>query len=82
MMVLNFALPVYVAETIDLPGWVVGAIFTLNTVLVGLGQGLVVRRMTGRVRARMMGLAQLVFVAGYAPVRRSPAGCRCGWPSW
>ncbi len=66
MMVLNFALPVYVAETIDLPGWVVGAIFTLNTVLVGLGQGLVVRRMTGQVRARMMGLAQVVFVVSYA----------------
>ena len=65
MMVLNFALPVYAAETIDLPGWVVGAIFTLNTALVGLGQGLVVRRMTGQVRARMMGLAQLVFVASY-----------------
>ena len=66
MMVLNFALPVYVAETIDLPGWVVGAIFTLNTAMVGLGQGLVVRRMTGHVRARMMGLAQLTFVAAYA----------------
>lgn len=66
MMVLNFALPVYVAETIDLPGWVVGAIFTLNTALVGLGQGLVVRRMTGRVRVRMMGLAQVVFVVSYA----------------
>lgn len=65
MMVLNFALPVYVAETIDLPGWVVGAIFTVNTALVGLGQGLVVRRMAGQVRARMMGLAQLVFVASY-----------------
>jgi MFS family permease len=65
MMVLNFALPVYVAETIDLSGWVVGAIFTLNTALVGLGQGLVVRRMTGQVRGRMMGLAQLVFAAGY-----------------
>jgi len=66
MMVLNFALPVYIADTIDLPGWVVGAIFTLNTAMVGLGQGLVVRRMTGQVRARMMGLAQLVFVASYA----------------
>ncbi|HSU02682.1 MAG TPA: MFS transporter, partial [Nocardioides sp.] len=66
MMVLNFALPVYVAETIDLPGWVVGAIFTVNTALVGLGQGLVVRRMAGHVRARMMGLAQVVFVASYA----------------
>jgi len=66
MMVLNFALPVYVAETIELPGWVVGAIFTLNTAMVGLCQGLVVRRMNGQVRARMMGLAQVAFVAGYA----------------
>ena len=65
MMVLNFALPVYVAETIDLPGWVVGAIFTLNTAMVGLGQGLVVRRMTGHVRSRMMGLAQVAFVVSY-----------------
>jgi len=65
MMVLNFALPVYVAEIIDLPGWVVGAIFTLNTVMIGLGQGLVVRRMTGRVRAAMMGWAQVFFVASY-----------------
>ncbi|GAA5137053.1 MFS transporter [Alloalcanivorax gelatiniphagus] len=66
MMVLNFALPVYAAETIDLPGWVVGAIFTVNTALVGLGQGLVVRRMTGQLRSRMMGLAQAIFVVSYA----------------
>jgi MFS family permease len=65
MMVLNFALPVYAAETLALPGWLVGAIFTLNTVLVGLGQGLVVRWMTGRVRARMMALAQVCYLAGY-----------------
>ena len=66
MMVLNFALPVYAAETLDLPGWLVGAIFTLNTLLVGLGAGLMVRWMTGRVRARMMALAQVFFVLGYA----------------
>lgn len=66
VMVLNHALPVYVAETLDLPGWTVGAIFTLNAVMVGLGQGLVVRWMAGRRRARMMALAQLVFVASYA----------------
>ncbi len=66
VMVLNFALPVYAAEVIDLPGWLVGAIFTLNTVMVGLGQGLMVRWMTGRVRARMMALANVLFVAGYA----------------
>ncbi|MDT0213550.1 MFS transporter [Rothia sp. ARF10] len=66
IMVLNFALPVYAAETLALPGWLVGAIFTLNTVMVGLGQGLMVRWMTGRVRARMMAFAQLLFLAGYA----------------
>ena len=49
-----------------LPGWLVGAIFTLNTIMVGLGQGLMVRWMTGRVRARMMALAQVFFVVGYA----------------
>lgn len=66
VMVLNFALPVYAAESLDLPGWLVGAIFTLNTVMVGLGQGLMVRWMAGRVRARMMALAQVFFVVGYA----------------
>ena len=66
MMVLNFALPVYAAETLALPGWLVGAIFTLNTILVGLGQGLMVRWMRGRVRARMMALAQVFFLVGYA----------------
>ncbi len=66
MMVLNFALPVYAAESIDLPGWVVGGMFTLNTIMVGLGQGLVVRAMVGRQRARMVALAQVAFAAGYA----------------
>lgn len=66
IMVLNFALPVYAAETLDLPGWLVGAVFTLNTVMVGLGQGLMVRWMTGRIRARMMALAHGFFVASYA----------------
>ncbi len=66
IMVLNFALPVYAAKTLGLPGWLVGAIFTLNTVMIGLGQGLTVRWMTGRVRARMMALNQGLFVASYA----------------
>lgn len=66
MMVLNFALPVYVVESLDLPGALVGVIFTLNTVMVGLGQGLVVRWMSGRVRGRMVALANVLFVGGYA----------------
>lgn len=66
IMVLNFALPVYAVENLGLPGWIVGAMFTLNTIMVGLGQGLMVRWMTGRVRARMMALAQGFFVVAYA----------------
>lgn len=65
MMVLNYALPVYVAETLDLPGWTVGVMFTLNTLMVGLGQGLVVRWMDGRRRFRMIVLSHLVFASSY-----------------
>lgn len=64
-MALNVAMPVYAAEVLRLPGWVTGAIFTLNTILVGVGQGLVVRWMTGRVRYRLVLLANLVFAAGF-----------------
>ncbi len=47
MMVLNFALPVYAVTVLGLPGWVTGAVFTINCVMVGFGQGLVVSAMTG-----------------------------------
>ncbi len=65
MMVLNFALPVYATTVLGLPGWVTGAVFTLNTVLVGLGQGLVVRAMTGARRWRVLMLTNLVFAASF-----------------
>ncbi len=66
MMVLNVALPVYATTVLGLPGWVTGTVFTLNTVLVGLGQGLVVRSMTGARRWRVLLLAHCTFVASYA----------------
>jgi MFS family permease len=65
MMVLNFALPIYAVTTLDLPGWVVGAIFTINTVMVGFGQGLVVRGLTGHRRWRVLVLTNLVFAASF-----------------
>lgn len=65
MMVLNFAIPVYVAEVLELPGWVAGAVFTLNTVMVGFGQGLVVRSMTGRRRNRLLLGAHVAFAASF-----------------
>ncbi|MCR6031929.1 MFS transporter [Nocardioides sp. zg-579] len=65
MMVLNVAMPVYATTVLGLSGWVTGAVFTLNTVMVGLGQGLVVRAMTGVRRWRVLVLANLVFAASF-----------------
>ncbi len=66
MMVLNVVLPVYATTVLGLPGWVTGTIFTINTVLVGVGQGLVVRAMTGARRWRVLLLAHATFAASYA----------------
>jgi fucose permease len=54
---LNVAMPVYFIDTLSLPGWVPGAVFVINTVMIGVGQGLVVRRMTGVVRRRVLQVA-------------------------
>jgi hypothetical protein len=56
-MTLNVAMPVYFADVLALPAWVPGAVFVINTVMIGLGQGLVVKSMTGAVRVRVVLLA-------------------------
>jgi MFS family permease len=61
-MTLNVAMPVYFIDTLGLPGWVPGAVFVINTVMIGVGQGLVVRAMTGAVRRRVLHAA-IVFSA-------------------
>lgn len=65
MMVLNIAIPVYATTVLGLSGWVTGAVFTINTVMVGFGQGLVVRGMTGRVRWRVLLVSNLAFAASF-----------------
>ena len=65
MMVLNIAIPVYVTTLLQLPGWVTGAVFTINTIMVGLGQGLVVRGMTGAIRWRILVLSNVVFAVSF-----------------
>jgi MFS family permease len=65
MMVLNFALPIYATTVLGLPGWVTGAVFTLNTIMIGFGQGLAVRAMTGRIRWRILVLANFCFAGSY-----------------
>ena len=61
-MTLNVAMPVYFADLLGLPAWVPGAVFVINTVMIGLGQGLVVRSMTGAIRVRVVLLA-IAFTA-------------------
>jgi MFS family permease len=61
-LALNLAIPVYLVG-LGLPGWLTGAVFVLNTVLIGIGQGLVVRAMTGVVRTRI-----ITASAGFAVV--------------
>jgi MFS family permease len=67
---LNVTMPVYFVDTLDLPGWVPGTVFVINTVMIGVGQGLVVRSMTGVVRRRVLHTAitfsAVSFVLMYA----------------
>ena len=67
---LNVAMPVYFVDTLDLPGWVPGTVFVINTVMIGVGQGLVVRSMTGIARRRVLlaavGFSAVSFVLLYA----------------
>ncbi|MDX6296381.1 MAG: hypothetical protein QOI51_238 [Nocardioidaceae bacterium] len=64
-MALNVAVPVYLTQSLGLPGWVTGAVFTVNTIMIGLGQGLVVNAMEGSVRADIVAVGALFFVASY-----------------
>jgi MFS family permease len=60
--VLSIAMPVYFVDGLALPGWVPGTVYVINTVMIGVGQGLVVRRMTGVVRRRVL-QAAVAFTA-------------------
>src|SRR3954471_2023330 len=59
---LNVTMPVYFVDTLGLPGWVPGTVFVINTVMIGVGQGLVVRAMTDVVRRRVL-LTAITFSA-------------------
>jgi MFS family permease len=66
MMTLNISMPVYFVDSLGLPGWVPGTVFVINTVMIGLGQGLVVRRMTGHARRRVLQAAVSFTAGGFA----------------
>ncbi|MET0524615.1 MAG: MFS transporter [Nocardioides sp.] len=65
-MTLNVAMPVYFADLLGLPAWVPGVVFVINTVMIGLGQGLVVRSRTGAIRVRVLLLAITFTAASFA----------------
>jgi MFS family permease len=65
-MTLNVSMPVYFVDTLGLPGWIPGTVFVINTVMIGVGQGLVVRAMTGSTRRRVLQAAVAFSVASYA----------------
>jgi MFS family permease len=62
---LNVAIPVYVVEMLGLPGWVSAAVFVINTLMIGVGQGVVVQRMTGAVRARIVALGAILTAGSF-----------------
>ncbi len=64
-MTLNIALPVYLTRSLGLPGWVAGVVFTINTLMIGLGQGLVVNAMEGAVRTNIIALGGLLTAVSY-----------------
>jgi MFS family permease len=65
-MTLNVSMPVYFVDSLGLPGWVPGTVFVINTVMIGVGQGLVVKSMTGTTRRRVLQAAVAFTVASYA----------------
>jgi MFS family permease len=64
-MTLNITMPVYFVDSLGLPGWMPGTVFVINTVMIGLGQGLVVGRMTGRTRRRVLHAAVAFSAASF-----------------
>ncbi len=64
-MTLNVSMPIYFVDTLGLPGWVPGVVFVINTVMIGVGQGLVVRAMTGVVRRRVVHAAILFSATSF-----------------
>ena len=84
-LALNVVMPVYIVEMLGLDGWVSGAVYVINTVLIGVGQGLIVRRMTGSVRWRIVVLAAGLMIAAFlllyaaGELHRQPSRSRWCW---
>ncbi|MFB4285807.1 MFS transporter [Nonomuraea sp. MTCD27] len=65
LFALNIAIPVYAVDVLGLPGWTAGMVFTLNTLMVGFGQGIVLGWLRGRIRSRVLVAGHACFAVGY-----------------
>jgi MFS family permease len=61
-MVITIALPIYVVEVLELSGWVVGALFALNTAMLALGSPIAIRWLMRYRRTRALVLASFVWI--------------------
>ncbi|MBN6055009.1 MFS transporter, partial [Nonomuraea sp. RK-328] len=76
-MILPVALPVYAVTVLGAPAWLIGLLYTLNTVLVAAGQLAVRRWQRHARRTHAMALAGAILVAacaGYATTAFLPPG--------
>ncbi|MFI7673458.1 MFS transporter [Actinophytocola sp. NPDC049390] len=60
-MFLGLALPVYVAEGLPAPDWVVGPLLAGNTILLAVGQTTAVRMVRALTRTRVMALSGVLW---------------------
>ena len=60
-MFLGLALPVYVAEGLSAPAWIVGPLLAGNTILLALGQTTAVRVVRPLTRTRVMALSGVLW---------------------
>ena len=62
-VMLVVGLPVYASEALAAPGWVVGAVFAMNTILLAALQTVIVRALESHRRTRAMALAGVLWAA-------------------
>jgi MFS family permease len=60
-MFLGIALPVYVADALPAPVWIVGPLVAGNTILLALGQTTAVRLVRGLARTRVLAIAAVLW---------------------
>ncbi|WP_433437040.1 MFS transporter [Nonomuraea sp. CA-141351] len=76
-MVLPVALPVYAVTVLGAPAWLLGLLYTLNTILVAVGQLAVRRRQRAARRTHAMALGGAVLIVScgaYAAAAAFPPG--------